>query len=312
MDDIPAWAWIGFIVTLGVLLTIDLYSHRGQLRRSRSQDVLWSVLWVSTGLSFTFFVWALMGPAAAEEYLAAYLIEESLSLDNLFVFMLIFHTLQIPFGNQRRALLWGIVGALVFRAVFIFLGVATLERWQWIQYVFGALLLVAALRALRPPKEEAAENRLVLWLARHLPMSSDRTSSRLFVRENGKLLITPLLVAIIGLELSDIVFAIDSVPAALSVTRREFLVYSSNAFAILGLRSLYVVLIASLEKVRYLHYGVAAVLAFAAFKLVTHEWIPVAPMVSVGIIVAILTTTILVSLRSAAKDKPGDNGHGHN
>jgi tellurite resistance protein TerC len=305
MDDIPTWAWIGFIVTLGVLLTIDLYSHRGQLRRSRSQDVLWSVLWVSTGLSFTFFVWALMGPAAAEEYLAAYLIEESLSLDNLFVFMLIFHTLQIPFGNQRRALLWGIVGALVFRAVFIFLGVATLERWQWIQYVFGALLLIAALRALRPPKEEAAENRLVLWLARHLPMSSDRTSSRLFVRENGKLLITPLLVAIIGLELSDIVFAIDSVPAALSVTRREFLVYSSNAFAILGLRSLYVVLIASLEKVRYLHYGVAAVLAFAAFKLVTHEWIPVAPMVSVGIIVAILTTTILVSLRAAAQDKPG-------
>ncbi len=306
MDEIPAWAWIGFVITLGVLLTIDLYSHRGQLRRSRSQDVLWSVLWISTGLSFTFFVWALMGPDAAEEYLAAYLIEESLSLDNLFVFMLIFHTLQIPFGNQRRALLWGIVGALVFRAIFIFLGVATLERWQWIQYVFGALLLIAALRALRAPKEEVVENRLVLWLARHLPMSSDRTSPKLFVRENGKLLITPLLVAIIGLELSDIVFAIDSVPAALSVTRREFLVYSSNAFAILGLRSLYVVLIASLERVRYLHYGVAAVLAFAAFKLMTHEWIPVAPMVSVGIIVAILTTTIVVSLRSAAKDNAGD------
>lgn len=311
MDEIPAWAWIGFVVTLGVLLTIDLYSHRGQLRRSRKQDVIWSVLWISTGLSFTFFVWALMGPDAAQEYLAAYLIEESLSLDNLFVFLLIFHTLQIPFGNQRRALLWGIVGALVFRAVFIFLGVATLERWQWIQYVFGALLLIAALRALRAPKEEVVENRLVLWLARHLPMSSDRTSPKLFVRENGKLLMTPLLVAIIGLELSDIVFAIDSVPAALSVTRREFLVYSSNAFAILGLRSLYVVLIASLEKVRYLHYGVAAVLAFAAFKLVTHEWIPVAPMVSVGIIVVILTTTVLVSVYAVRKDKPADKGHEH-
>lgn len=305
-DDIPVWAWIGFAATLVVLLTIDLYSHRGQLRRNRRQDVLWSILWISTGLSFTFFVWALMGREAAEEYLAAYLIEESLSLDNLFVFLLIFQTLQIPFGNQRRALLWGIVGALVFRAIFIFLGVATLERWQWIQYVFGALLLIAALRALRAPKEEAAESRLVLWLSRHLPMSQDRTSPKLFVRENGKLLITPLLVAIIGLELSDIVFAIDSVPAALSVTRREFLVYSSNAFAILGLRSLYVVLIASLEKVRYLHYGIAAVLAFAAFKLMTHDWIPVPPMISVGIIVAILTTTILVSLRFAANDKPAD------
>ncbi len=309
-DDIPVWAWIGFAATLLVLLTIDLYSHRGELRRSRRQDVLWSILWISTGLSFTFFVWALMGRDAAEEYLAAYLIEESLSLDNLFVFLIIFQTLQIPFGNQRRALLWGIVGALVFRALFIFLGVATLERWQWIQYVFGALLLIAALRALREPKEEVVENRLVLWLSRHLPMSQDRTSPKLFVRENGKLLITPLLVAIIGLELSDIVFAIDSVPAALSVTRREFLVYSSNAFAILGLRSLYVVLIASLEKVRYLHYGIAGVLAFAAFKLVTHDWFPVPPLVSVGIIIAILTTTILVSLHVGPKGEPADRSPG--
>jgi tellurite resistance protein TerC len=147
------------------------------------------------------------------------------------------------------------------------------------------------------------ESRLVGWLARRLPMSSDTTSPRLFVRENGQLLITPLLVAIIGLELSDILFAIDSVPAALSVTRREFLVYSSNAFAILGLRSLYVVLIASLEKVRYLHYGLAAVLAFAGFKLVTHDWVPVPPLVSVAIIVAILATTIAISLRAAPVDR---------
>lgn len=303
MDEVPGWAWTGFAVVLIVLFTIDLYSHRGQLRRARGQDVLWSVLWISTGLSFTFFIWALMGPDAAQEYLAAYLIEQSLSLDNLFVFLLIFQTLQIPFGNQRRALLWGIIGALVFRAIFIFLGVATLERWQWIQYVFAGLLMIAAIRALRGTKEEAVENKLVLWLSRHLPMSSDHASPKLLIRENGKLLITPLLVAIVGLELSDIVFAIDSVPAALSVTRREFLVYSSNAFAILGLRSLYVVLIASLEKVRYLHYGIAAVLMFAAFKLVSHDWLPVAPLVSVGIIVTILATTILVSLWSVAREK---------
>jgi tellurite resistance protein TerC len=306
MDDIPAWAWIGFAVTLSVLLTIDLYSHRGQHQRSRRKDVMWSVLWISTGLSFTFFVWALMGRDAAEEYLAAYLIEESLSLDNLFVFLLVFQTLRIPLENQRKALLWGIVGALVFRAIFIFVGVAAMARWQWIQYVFGALLFVAALRAVREPKDEAVESRLVKWLSRHLPMSTDRETSRLLVRENGKLLVTPLLVAIVGLELSDILFAIDSVPAALSVTRREFLVYSSNAFAILGLRSLYVVLIASLEKVRYLHYGLAAVLAFAAFKMVTHDWIPVPPLLSVTIIVAILATTTVISLRRSSGGQTTD------
>jgi tellurite resistance protein TerC len=267
---------------------------------------MWSALWISTGLAFTFFVWALMGRDAAEEYLAAYLIEESLSLDNLFVFLLVFQTLHIPLENQRRALFWGIVGALVFRAIFIFLGVAALARWEWIQYLFGVLLLIAALRAVREPKEAAVESRLVGWLSRHLPMTNDVKSPRLFVRENGALLMTPLLVAIVALELSDILFAIDSVPAALSVTRREFLVYSSNAFAILGLRSLYVVLIASLERVRYLHYGLAAVLAFAAFKLLTNDWVPVPPLLSVATIVAILAGTIAISLRLAPEGRPRD------
>lgn len=309
MDDIPQWAWIGFGATLCVLLAIDLFSHRGQHQRSRRQDMVWSAIWVSVGLGFTFFVWALMGGEAAKEYLAAYLIEESLSLDNLFVFLLIFQTLRIPLENQRRALLWGIFGALVFRAIFIFLGVAAMERWEWIQYLFGALLFFAAFRAMHGPQDEVVENQLVTWLSRHLPVSTDKDSARLFVRENGRLLITPLLVAIVGLELSDILFAIDSVPAALSVTRREFLVYSSNAFAILGLRSLYVVLVASLEKVRYLQYGLGAVLAFAGFKLVTHNWMPVPPLLSVGIIVAILATTVVISLRLAPPEgRPDEAG----
>ena len=303
MNDVPQWAWIGFAATLFILLAIDLFSHRGAHSRSRRADITWSAIWISTGLGFTFFVWWLMGGDAAQEYLAAYLIEESLSLDNLFVFLLIFQTLQIPLQNQRRALLWGIFGALVFRGIFIFLGVAAMERWDWITYIFGALLFFAAWRALREPQDDVVENQLVNWLARHLPMSKDKASPHLFVRENGKLLITPLLVAIIGLELSDILFAIDSVPAALAVTQREFLVYSSNAFAILGLRSLYVVLVASLEKVRYLHYGLAAVLAFAGFKIITHDFFHVPPMLSVGLIVAILATTIVISLRLAPEGR---------
>ena len=303
MNDVPQWAWIGFAATLFILLAIDLFSHRGAHSRSRRADIAWSAIWISTGLGFSFFVWWLMGVDAAQEYLAAYLIEESLSLDNLFVFLLIFQTLQIPLQNQRRALLWGIFGALVFRGIFIFLGVAAMERWDWITYIFGALLFFAAWRALREPQDDVVENQLVNWLARHLPMSKDKASPHLFVRENGNLLITPLLVAIIGLELSDILFAIDSVPAALAVTQREFLVYSSNAFAILGLRSLYVVLVASLEKVRYLHYGLAAVLAFAGFKIITHDFFHVPPMLSVGLIVAILATTIVISLRLAPEGR---------
>ncbi len=299
MNNIPQWAWIGFASTLVILLAIDLFSHRGAHQRTRKADIAWSAIWISVGLGFSIFIWWLMGADAAQQYLAAYLIEESLSLDNLFVFLLIFTTLRIPLENQRRALLWGIFGALVFRAVFIFLGVTAMERWEWITYLFGALLFFAAWRALFEPQEEAVENQLVSWLARHLPVSSDRGSARLVVREKGKLLITPLLVAIIGLELSDILFAIDSVPAALSVTRHQFLVYSSNAFAILGLRSLYVVMVASLEKVKYLHYGLAAVLAFAGFKLVTHNFLHVPPLLSVGIIVSVLAGTVLLSLRLA-------------
>ncbi|HLT91230.1 MAG TPA: TerC/Alx family metal homeostasis membrane protein [Woeseiaceae bacterium] len=305
MNEVPYWAWVAFCTTLITLLAIDLYSHRGAHQRSRRADVAWSALWISVGLGFSIFVWYVMDADAAQEYLAAYLIEESLSLDNLFVFLLIFKTLQIPLENQRRALLWGIFGALVFRAIFIFLGVAAMERWDWITYLFGALLFFAAWRALREPQEEVVENQLVNWLANRLPMSRDRRSPHLFVRENGKLLITPLLVAIIGLELSDILFAIDSVPAALSVTRREFLVYSSNAFAILGLRSLYVVMVASLEKVRYLHFGLAAVLAFAGFKLITHDFLHVPPMLSVGIIATILIATVVISLRLAPNGRPG-------
>lgn len=308
MNDVPQWAWIGFAATLFILLAIDLFSHRGAHSRSRRADIVWSAIWISTGLGFTFFVWWLMGADAAQEYLAAYLIEESLSLDNLFVFLLIFQTLQIPLENQRRALLWGIFGALVFRGIFIFLGVAAMERWDWITYIFGALLFFAAWRALREPQDDVVENQLVNWLARHLPMSKDKASPHLVVRENGKLLITPLLVAIIGLELSDILFAIDSVPAALAVTQREFLVYSSNAFAILGLRSLYVVLVASLEKVRYLHYGLAAVLAFAGFKIITHDFFHIPPMLSVGLIVAILATTIVISLRVAPEGRKPNSG----
>lgn len=298
MEPTPIWAWSAFGGILAGLLALDLFLHRGQRETSRRAAVVWSVVWIAAGLAFAGFVYAVAGPDRAVEYVAAYAIEKSLSLDNLFVFLVVFKSLQIPKENQRRGLSWGILGALAFRAAFIFLGAAAIQRWSWIAYVFGALLLVAAWRAfLGVPKEED-ESRLVGFLSRHLRVSARERSDRFVVREEGRLVATPLLVAVLALELTDVLFAIDSVPAALAVSRDIFVVYSSNAFAILGLRSLYLVMAHTIAELRYLHYGLAGVLAFAAFKLIVAEWVHVPPLLSVGIIAAMIAAAVWASLRA--------------
>lgn len=280
------------------LLALDLYLHRGHRETSRRAAIAWSVVWIVAGLGFAGFVLAVSGTERAIEYVAAYAIEKSLSLDNLFVFLIVFKSLSIPKENQRRGLSWGIFGALAFRAVFIFLGAAAIERWSWIAYVFGVLLLVAAWRAfLGVPKEED-ENRLVAFLSRHLRVSRHDSSDHFVVREGGRLVATPLLVAVLALEMTDVLFAIDSVPAALAVSRDIFVVYSSNAFAILGLRSLYLVMAHTIAELRYLHYGLAGVLAFAAIKLMGAEWFHVPPLLSVGIIAAMIGAAVWASLRA--------------
>ena len=295
--------WITFAVIVAVMLAIDLFVHRGEKADSRRRAILWTIIWIGAGLAFNVFVWIDRGAEAGGEYLAAYLIEKSLSLDNLFVFMIIFRTLRIAPEHQRKALSWGIFGALVFRAIFIFLGAEALERWAWVEYVFALLLLYAAWHAFREDPTAEEESWLAEWLARHLPVSRVR-NAHFFVREDGKLRVTPLLVAVIGLELTDVVFAIDSVPAAFSITHDRFIVYSSNVFAILGLRSLYIALAVVLGRLRYLHYGLAAVLAFAAAKMLIPEtWLEISPAVSVGIIVACIGAAIWASLRS---EKPLD------
>ena len=298
METTPTWAWLVFGGLLAVLLFLDLFLHRGQRETSRRAAIVWSVVWVLAGLLFAGFVLAVAGTERAVEYIAAYAIEKSLSLDNLFVFLIVFKSLSIPKENQRRGLSWGIFGALAFRAVFIFLGAAAIERWNWVVYVFGALLLVAAYRAfLGVPKEED-ENRLVAFLSRHLPVSQHERSDAFVVREGGRWMATPLLIAVLALEMTDVLFAIDSVPAALAVSRDEFVVYSSNAFAILGLRSLYLVMAHTIAELRYLHFGLAAVLAFAAVKLMGAPWFHVPPLTSVAIIVGMIAAAVWASLRA--------------
>jgi tellurite resistance protein TerC len=301
--------WIIFAAVVAVMLAIDIIAHRGEKADSRGRAIIWTVIWVGVGLAFNVFVWFDRGGQAAQEYLASYLIEKSLSLDNLFVFLIIFNTLRIPAHHQRTALLWGIFGALFFRAIFIYLGAEALEKWHWVEYIFAVLLLYAAWHAFREDPAQEEESKLAEWLAHHLPVSRHTEHAIFFTRENGKLLFTPLMVAVIGLELTDVMFAIDSVPAAFSVVPRSehqlYIIYTSNVFAILGLRSLYIALATTLGRVRYLHYGLAAVLVFAAAKMVIpDEWFAVVgledglpPLVSVGIIVACIGVAIWASPR---------------
>jgi tellurite resistance protein TerC len=299
---VSPWEWGLFGVLVVVMIFIDLLSHRTKHGESKKAAYVWSVAWICVGLAFGVFVWLRHGVGAAHEYLGAYLIEKSLSLDNLFVFLVIFSSLRVDEDKQRRVLFWGIFGALVFRALFIFLGLEAIERWHWVVYVFGGILLYAAWRVARKHPSEESDNKLVLWLEKRLPVTTEFEGTSFFKRVKGRWQGTPLLIALLAIELSDVAFAIDSVPAALSVSRNMFVVYTSNVFAILGLRALYIALAKTVHELRYLHWGLAAVLAFAGLKMVLAEWIEVSPLLSVAIIVGCIGLSVWASLRARKKD----------
>jgi tellurite resistance protein TerC len=299
---VPVWAWALLAVIVCVSISIDLFAHRGDRVDSRSRALAWSIGWIVLALVFNAFVAVRFGVRAGEEFLAAYLLEKSLSVDNLFVFLLVFAALQIPVTEQRRVLTWGIAGAIFTRGVLIFAGAAAVARWHAVLWVFGGILLIAAVKLMR----EAApisESRLLGWLERHVPWTPRLHGHRFVTRVDGRLVATPLLLALIAIELTDIVFAIDSVPAAFAVTEEPFLIYSSNLFAILGLRALYIVLAGALAGLRYLRYGLAAVLAFAGAKLLLGSWIKVPPLASVGVIVACLALAIGASVYANRRDR---------
>jgi tellurite resistance protein TerC len=295
----PIWLWITFGAALLILLAIDLVSHRitGETRRSA---LWWSVVWIASGLTFNGVVWLTMGADAGQEYLAAFLIEKSLSVDNLFVFLVILGGLEMTPSNQRKVLTWGVLGAIVLRAIFIFAGISALERYEWLNWVFASILVIAAIRSLRD-KPASNSRGVVTFLEKHLRITNSSRSGKFFVRKEGKLYATRMLVAILAVELTDIMFAIDSVPAALSVSHNRFIVLSSNAFAILGLRALYMLLATLLPQMKYLHYGLAFILAFAGFKIAAEPWLHISAWLSIGLIVLALSTTVGASLMSRRK-----------
>lgn len=296
VEPFPFWAWFVFGAALLACVALDLVLHRGARQRSHAAVITWTALWIGVGLGFTFVIWGVLGGQRAWEYVTAYLVEKSLSIDNLFVFLVIFRTLRIPAENQRSVLSWGILGALVFRLGFVLVGVAALERYEWVLYVFAALLAWAAVRMLREDVTKKKESKAASWLKRHLPVTPELHGTSFLVRSHGRWLVTPLLVALIAVELTDIVFAIDSVPAALAISPSRFVVYSSNALAVLGLRLLFVLLERLIRELEYLHYGLAAVLFFSAVKLASARWVEISPIVSIAIILGCIGATIWPSV----------------
>jgi tellurite resistance protein TerC len=269
----------------------------------------WVILWAGLGLALGLWVAATHGRSAATEYFAAYLLEESLSVDNIFVFVVIFSELHIPAEYQRRVLLFGVAGALVFRALAIGAGLTLIERFQWITYSFATLILFAAWRLLFGAERE---RRVVkeacdvcgTWIARVVRVSPVLHGHDFWRREGGRLVATPLLVALVVIETTDIVFALDSIPAVLAVTRNPLIVYSSNVMAMLGLRSLYFVLSDAVYRLRYLRTGLAALLVFTASKMLASEWVHVSAGVSVAIIAAVLLATIAASVLQKSTPVP--------
>ena len=266
-----------------------------------SRNIAWVVVWVGLGLALGLWVAATQGSSAATEYFAAYLLEESLSVDNIFVFVVIFSELHIPAEHQRRVLLYGVAGALVFRALAIGAGITLIERVQWIIYPFATLILFAAWRLLfggerqRKVVTEACDV-CATWIARVVRVSPVLHGHDFWRREGGRLVATPLFVALVVIETTDIVFALDSIPAVLAVSRNPLIVYSSNIMAMLGLRSLYFVLSDAVYRLRYLRSGLAALLVFTASKMLVSEWVHISAGVSVAVIGVVLLATIAASV----------------
>ncbi|MEO7029120.1 MAG: TerC/Alx family metal homeostasis membrane protein [Acidobacteriaceae bacterium] len=291
----PLSHWIGFHLALLALLGAE-YAMARRVREIHRKAIYATAIWVTAALALAAALVPFYHAAGAVQYLSGYAIEEALSVDNLFVFLLLFRIFRIPQARQPRVLFWGVAGAIVLRGAFIAAGLGLLARFHWVSYVFAVILLIGAVRLLMPDKDpETSEPPAWLkWLTRLSPVSANQ--DHFFVIENGRRMMTVLFVALLAVEVTDIVFALDSIPAVLSITRQPFLAYTSNIMAVMGLRSLYVLLAAMLATLRFLHFGLAAVLAFAALKMLAADWIEVGPLVSLAVIAGVLGITIAISL----------------
>src|SRR5512147_1278257 len=294
------WLWVGFNVFILVMLVLDLgVFHRKSHVVSLQESLAWTAVWVVLALAFNAGVWHYAGAQKALEFFTGYVIEKSLSVDNVFVFALLFSYFAVPAKYQHKVLFWGILGALVMRAIMIALGAALIAKFTWIIYVFGAFLILTGIKMVVKREEEIhpERNPVVRWFKKLMPVTADYREDRFFVRENGIRMATPLFLVLLLVEFSDLIFAVDSIPAIFAVTTDPFIVYTSNVFAILGLRSLYFALAGVMDKFHYLKIGLGAVLTFVGVKmLLAHTAYKIDTLVSLGVIACILAVSVFLSL----------------
>lgn len=297
--SVPAWGWAALLVVIVSMLLFDiLVLHRRAHVIHTKEAAIESAVWVSIGLSFTFVMWIAFERAAAIEYISGYLIEQSLSIDNVFVWAMIFTHFKVPRESQHRTLFWGIFGALVMRVVFIFLGVAVITRFNVVLIGFGLFLIYTGVKVLRSGDDDTnpSDTKIMKLFHRFVPTSDELDGQKLFTKVNGRKIATPLLAVLVVIEISDLIFAVDSVPAVLAVSREQFIVFASNAFAILGLRALYFLVADLRDRFVYLKTAISIILVYVGIKMIITYWHHVPTVLSLGVIVVTLTVAIVASV----------------
>jgi len=305
MDTLPLWAWIGFLLFISAMLALDLGVFRRGSHTVRMKEALgWVSVWVTLALIFNLIVWRGLGGKAGLEWLTGYLVELALSVDNVFVFIVIFSYFRVAPAHQHRVLFWGIIGAAIMRLIFILAGVSLLDRFHWLIYVFGVFLVFTGIKMALPQKEEVdpEKNIAVRLFRRFYPVSTRNDEGHFFTIENGRRMATPLFIVLLVVETTDVAFALDSIPAVLAITKDPFIIFTSNIFAILGLRSLYFAVHGVMGLFRFLGLGLAAILVFIGVKMLISGVYHVPIGMSLGVIGATLAVSVILSLIFAKKD----------
>jgi tellurite resistance protein TerC len=317
VGDAPAQAWTGLFAVIALLLAADLalFRRRGPAAGLGANLAAFAA-WVAVALGFGAWLWARQGPASGQQYIAGYLLELSLSVDNLFIFVLVFGQFRIEPARQHRVLFWGILGAVGLRTAFILAGVGVVARFRWLIPIFGAVIVLTGARLgasslARPPPRGAkpganhgAIDRMMGWVTRRIPVAEETRGSRFFVRVQGRRLATPLFAALLVIEAADLLFALDSIPAVLAVTRHAFIATASNVFAILGLRSLYLVVSGAIGRLRYMKIGLALLLILVGAKMLAARWVHVSDPVLLGVIAGVLAAAVGASLLAPRRTEP--------
>ncbi len=303
--NVELWMWLSVLGLIVAMLLVDLFAHRKAHEIAVKEAAIWSLFWVASGVAFGILIWNHFGAEFGQQYFAGFLIEKSLAVDNVFIWAIIFASFAVPRKYQHRVLFLGVLGALLFRGIFIAAGAVIIESFAWVLYLFAAFLIFTGIQMLRKRSEHSdpSKSAFFKWFSRVVRSTDEYHGQKLFIRKNGALLATPLLMVLVLIEFTDIIFAVDSIPAIFAVTSEPFLVFTANAFAILGLRAMYFLLADLMHRFVYLKLGLALVLIWVGIKMGLHDLVKIPTAISLGVIVLILSVAIIASFRVTKSDK---------